>query len=60
MRTNVLVVMMIVFLFFSCTQDNNPSGDLNGTYAGTYLQSGELKDTAQVKIDLQRQLPDKR
>jgi hypothetical protein len=41
---------MIVFLFSACSQDNSPSGDLNGTYIGTYLESGDMRDTAVVKI----------
>jgi hypothetical protein len=42
--------LMILVLLISCTQDNNPGGDLNGTYIGTYLESGNLHDTAAVKI----------
>jgi len=42
--------MGLFIALVSCTRDSGPSGDLNGAYAGTYLESGALKDTGDVRI----------
>jgi len=42
--------MMVIGLMVSCAKDSTPSGDLNGTYVGTYLESGALQDSGTVKI----------
>jgi hypothetical protein len=42
---------VLILLSFSCTQNaDTPSGDLNGVYFGTYLQTGAVKDSASVKL----------
>jgi hypothetical protein len=42
--------VLIIIGFLSCAKDSEPSGDLNGTYNGLYLATGDLKDTGLVKI----------
>jgi hypothetical protein len=42
--------LMMSIAFVSCTQDNGPSGALNGAYAGTYLATGPMADTGDVRI----------
>lgn len=43
--------IVIVSFLVSCTQSTNtPSGDLNGVYSGTYLQTGAVKDFSSVKL----------
>jgi hypothetical protein len=43
-------LMIFVFAFVSCAKDTQPSGDLNGTYNGKYLQTGLKNDSGVVKI----------
>lgn len=43
--------LALLFALFSCAKDDTPSGDLNGTYSGTYIQTGPSNDSAgTVKI----------
>jgi len=43
--------IIIVSLLFSCTKDpGTPSGDLNGVYAGTYVQTGTITSNAYIKL----------
>ena len=42
--------LVLIFLI-SCTKDpGTPSGDLNGVYAGTYVQSGIVSSYAYIKL----------
>ncbi len=46
-------IAFIIFmsLLVSCTKDpGTPSGDLNGVYAGTYVQTGAIKDSSLLRI----------
>lgn len=45
-----LSILMLVVFFASCAKDSTPNGDLNGTYTGTYLETGSLQDSGTVKI----------
>jgi hypothetical protein len=48
----ILWCLMLSFLIVSCAKDNDPSGDLNGTYIGYFIQTGDLKDTGVVQLVL--------
>jgi hypothetical protein len=37
-------VLALLFALVSCAKDDTPSGDLNGTYTGTYIQTGSSND----------------
>jgi hypothetical protein len=41
---------LFVFLFVSCAKDTEPSGDLNGTYNGSYLRTGDQEDAGAVRM----------
>ena len=43
-------LILLPFVFIACAKDTDPSGDLNGTYAGKYLEKGEAHDSGAVKI----------
>jgi hypothetical protein len=48
--TKILWCLVLTFLIASCAKDNDPSGALNGTYVGYYIQTGDLKDTGVVQL----------
>jgi hypothetical protein len=49
MRNKVLGFLAIILLT-SCAKDTEPSGDLNGTYNGFFVRSGDLQDEGSVRI----------
>jgi hypothetical protein len=47
----VILHLFLIFTFFSCSKGSDTSSfPLDGAYDGTYLRSGDLKDTATVTI----------
>jgi len=43
--------ILILSLLFSCSKDpGTPGGDLNGVYAGTYMQTGSVTSHAYIKL----------
>jgi hypothetical protein len=42
----LLIIAALIFVLISCEKDSTPSGDLNGTYTGTYTQTGASNDSA--------------
>lgn len=45
-----IIFVMFISLLAACAKDTDPSGDLNGTYAGIYKETGEAHDSGTVKI----------
>lgn len=41
---------LALLLLTSCAKDTEPSGDLNGTYSGFFVRSGDLTDEGSVRI----------
>ena len=41
-----LVALIMGLVFISCSKDDTPSGDLNGSYIGNYEQTGLVNDSA--------------
>ena len=40
-----------IYLFFiSCAKDTEPGGDLNGTYNGSFLRTGDMEDAGSVRM----------
>src|SRR5258708_1424551 len=39
-------ILALLFALVSCAKNDTPSGDLNGTYYGTYTQTGVVNDSA--------------
>ncbi len=49
--TKQFAELALIFALVSCSKDDTPSGDLNGIYTGTYIQTGPSNDSAgTVKI----------
>jgi len=46
----ILSLLLLTGLMISCAKDTTPSGDLNGTYVGTYEETGTLQDYGTVKV----------
>ena len=42
--------LIFVFGLVSCAKETEPNGDLNGTYNGTYLRTGDIEDAGAVRI----------
>jgi hypothetical protein len=45
-----LPILITACALSSCVKDSTPAGALNGTYAGTYVNTGVLTDSGNVKI----------
>jgi len=43
-------LLIVMGMLNACAKDNTPSGELNGTYVGNYLETGSLQDSGTVKI----------
>ncbi|HEY4936101.1 MAG TPA: hypothetical protein VII44_05945 [Puia sp.] len=48
--SRIFGLVLVIFSFVSCAKDSGSSYPLDGIYSGIYLQTGEIKDTAEVKI----------
>lgn len=44
--TKQIAGLALIFALVSCAKDDTPSGDLNGTYIGNYIQTGPSNDSA--------------
>jgi len=42
--------LIFAFGLVSCAKETEPSGDLNGTYNGTFLRTGDVEDAGSVRI----------
>jgi len=42
--------LIFVLGLVSCAKETEPSGDLNGTYNGTFLRTGDVEDAGSVRI----------
>jgi hypothetical protein len=42
--------ILFILLFISCAKDNEPGGDLNGTYNGSFFRTGSQEDAGAVKM----------
>ena len=42
--------LIFAFGLVSCAKESEPSGDLNGTYNGTFLRTGDVEDAGSVRI----------
>jgi hypothetical protein len=49
-RTIHFCVLIFMIALLSCTRDSGPSGALDGAYSGTYLATGPIADTGEVRI----------
>jgi len=47
---NCFCGMFFTILFASCAKESEPTGDLNGTYNGSYRRTGDLEDLGTVRI----------
>jgi hypothetical protein len=45
-----LSLVVVIGLLSSCAKESTPNGALNGTYAGTYLNTGVIPDSGTVRI----------
>ncbi len=43
-------VILSILAFLSCAKATEPSGDLNGTYNGSYFRTGDLEDAGSVRM----------